>query len=306
MLACTHGDSEGHGERMVVVSPELRAALVGARPLFIYERWQVSSGLFSWCSIKLPTFCSKVSPSRAVRQPQPRGAPVAAGVAPSPPRWGRGRGRRQLGAATHEGSSECPPCRDAGTAGRDFPRCSCVRRALAPGQRGAGGDVGLPLQSLRDGPALTPTLISGLWPPVWAPSSLTDGPTSCRVSRLEGWREALAGGSAAGARLRVSGRAAPSTACCGDVPGRSRCPAPLLGGMRNPTVPRIFLHGGGRWSAPGHNSQSKPHVSWPRYGGESKTSGTRRKHALAGSAGGRNTCSASKTCGFCFCTRRHK
>lgn len=58
-------------------------------------------------------------------------------------------------------------------------------------------------------------------------------------------------------------------------------------GLRNPTVPRLLLHRGGRWSARGHNSQSKPHVSRPRYGGESKTSGTRRKHALAGSAGGK-------------------
>lgn len=77
-------------------------------------------------------------------------------------------------------------------------------------------------------------------------------------------------------------------------------------GLRNPTVPRLLLHRGGRWSAWGHNSQSKPHVSRLRYGGESKTSGTRRKHALAGSARGKNACSASKTCGFCFCTRRHK
>lgn len=50
---------------------------------------------------------------------------------------------------------------------------------------------------------------------------------------------------------------------------------------------RLLLHGAGRWSAWGHHSQPKPHVSQLRYGGESKTSGTERKHALAGSAGGK-------------------
>lgn len=135
MLARTHGDVEGHGERLEVVSPELRAALVGARPLFIYEGWQVSSGLFSWCNIQLPAFCSKVSPSRGTSAPAPRCSCCSRdGTEPS----SVGQGQGQVASRCHKTRGQlrmspvlvlAPPAgnfRDAPALGAPSPRGSAA------------------------------------------------------------------------------------------------------------------------------------------------------------------------------------
>lgn len=97
----------GKGWRLCHRSCELH--LSGLVPCLFTKGGRFPAGCFPGAIFNSQPFVPRYRPA-GVRQPQPRGAPVATGMAPSPPRWGRNRGRWQLGATRHEDSSECPPC----------------------------------------------------------------------------------------------------------------------------------------------------------------------------------------------------